>query len=404
MRDTETLDAALHARSDASFGATGGARASPILPPRAPQPDDEPTRGTFKAALIDRVQAYPFHMASLATMPLVAGIVAANGLFNLWRGTFGVDANVALSGALASLVGLVASLTVSSMKDGLESKKAAAASAAALAYLQRALEGLSHTVDRLAGEKAQMTLQLQDLHDVVSKLATRSGPSVQSQANTVECWGPLAPGSDYHSVAGMLWGDIRTRILPNGQTVLSVDIDRLTQAWLPRFRPGTAVQQANYVLYARKADLAPGRIADAIRYHLFAFRALKKIAAARGQTLLLERVRFAIRTGERPPMCFFVGEYLRGTSRLPFTASYCNAAVIFKVPPGLIDDRVITQFTPEIVEANRQHAQTIMMSEPTYTLGELEQRFGHLVEHPELDLTPDLSSGDGWVENGDHFG
>lgn len=365
---------------------------------------------------------FPFQTANMAAALAVAIYTAINGVTFL-RGVMaglasGDPASVGLV-SLAAIYSLAASQTVAQIRNVVETEKArldehrdheslASGQGAAVAEArnEHALQAQGlHRVEVSVSELAEVVY---GLVDTTTKMQRSVDRGVLTQPNSTQIWANLRKRTAFVGVNPRFWGDLHNEITAEGERVLRPNIKRIAEAWLPRFRPETALDSVRYVIWARDEGVSN---LESVAAMLTVFRTVVAIAAHEGSVIDLRKVRIAIRKGDAPPVCFFCGAYDRAGSPVPFTLSYRDNANAFGLPRGLIDDLVDISYDPATVEANLQNARHLAENVPSYSIDDLERRYGHLVVQPDLsDLPmyvavrdkPPAESGE-WVVSGDHM-
>jgi hypothetical protein len=341
---------------------------------------------------------FPFHVAALISVPAVALWLAIGGGVNFYRALWTSFANNEPLGIVAALVAatyaLLGTLTVSWMRECMSRENRDDRADKQLLHSTADAAKSLTLAETTAIRIRDLGYQLDEIGETLANISVNNRPMTLTRKNRKEVWGRYAPDSHYYAVAAQCRFDVTSECRVDGTTKLVANVERLRESWLPRFTPETALSRVTYVLFTNHTDGAPSpETIDPIRYHLTAFRALQRIAAHDGVKLLLDRARFVLRKAGNPPKAFFVGEYAVNGVRVPFAHSYTDNAAMFGIPHCLLDDHVETTFVPDIVAAYRHTALVLTSGLPTYTLAELEARYGHLIEQPQLDLGPTVRRG-----------
>jgi hypothetical protein len=155
---------------------------------------------------------------------------------------------------------------------------------------------------------------------------------------------------------------------------------------LARFAGNTALARVNIVLFTGPQKRTRG-VPPTIAKQLTLFRAIEEIAQKDGVSVSFANVRFFILDQALPPRSFFIGQFSRNGVRVPFVNVYSDHAAMYGLPQCLLDENVDTTYLPRVIADHEHLANGLMATVPSRTLDELEERYGHLVERPSMNLS-----------------
>jgi hypothetical protein len=368
-------------------------------------------RNTVLRALTE----FPFHAAQVASLPAVACLMAATGGAGLFRQLYAAIAAGDPLGGIAVFCGatyaLMATTAVSQIKEGMRASDHDNRNASRTEALHEAVQDVMAGQGRVERSIEGVTDQL---GEVAREMARFHSGDRRVRKNLPELWANFARGSTVHSVNGQCRYDVISDRRVGGTIKLLPDYERLLN-WVKRYGPN-GVARANIILFADDpTDTTPKSVPLPIAYHLTAFRATKRLAQGYHAELHLDRVRFYLQKGAdaRRMKSFVVGEYgFSGGATVPFVNCYCDHAAMYNVPRTLLDDDVETSHSPDVVANYRHLAEALVAELPSYSLDDLERRYGHLVSDPDFDLAfitqhpdaiPATAVTDELVESGDHI-
>jgi len=333
-------------------------------------------RRTTKA-MLDGIFRNPIESAAVAAPPAAFLIFLTQGLMEN-RHSLLHDFTPAQSLELilgATILGLLARMTFAeprANKDDVQGVRLAKTVAEISARVADMLEAQNHFAEHQ-----------EELMASVVGLAVKQNQLTIPRKNTEQVWMNLAPGSVYTTGGGPFLLDLERELRPDGKIAFVPNVGRLRATMVSRFHPETALQRANHIMFIGDADGED--VPVSVEQHLTVYRALRQIGESEGIDLLLDDIpRFYPVEVARPPMCFFLGEYLINGVRLPFVNSYKDHAAMYRVPTSLLDDEVQTSYLPNEIAKHEQLARYLMSMAPALTLAEMEHRYGGRVAIPVI--------------------
>jgi hypothetical protein len=328
---------------------------------------------------------FPFHSATLVSVPAVAVVLTLIGGLNLYRSlwtslSMADPISATLSVLLALVVAtysLLATLTVSHMRGEVQREKRDTASYEALLNMSLRQDDINSSVREFKRTADRLLEQQQTI-------TNRERPNAMTRANDETPWSNFAPNSELISIGGQMRLDAKIEILSNERRRCVVDQSRIAKTTLPRFIPPTALRIATYILFIGSPNNhAPFSVPAAVASHLAVFRTVKALAHQRGLEPMLNRVRFYLIPGS-PAATRITGEYLLGGSSIPFVNTYLDVGLLYGFKSGVVDDRVLTSLHPEDVTNARHLAEVLTANQIVYTLDELEAQYGRFVDSVEV--------------------
>lgn len=227
----------------------------------------------------------------------------------------------------------------------------------------------------------------EDLAEVKAMVkAARPEPLTVTNRNVDQAWGPLAAKSVYTIVNPQARFDLRSELKADGTVRLVPDHERIRAIMLSRFAGSTSLARVNIVLFTGPQKKTRG-VPPTIAKQLTLFRAIEEIAQKDGVSVSFNNVRFFILDQSLPPRSFFIGQFSRNGVRVPFVNVYSDHAAMYGLPQCLLDENVDTTYLPRVIADHEHLANGLMATVPSLTLGELEERYGQLVERPSMNLS-----------------
>jgi hypothetical protein len=330
---------------------------------------------------------YPFHSATLVSVPAVAVVLTLIGGLHLYRSLWtslsmadpiGATLSVLLALVVATY-SLLATLTVSHMRGEIQREKRDAA-----AY--DALRNMSIRQDDINASVMESRCTTDRLLKLQQTITNRERPNAMTRTNDEAPWLNFAPNSELISIGGQMRFDARIEILSNDRRRCVVDQTRIARTTLPRFVAPTALRIATYVLFVGSPhDQYTSGVPATVASHLAVFRTVKALAHQRGIEPTLNRIRFHLIAGS-PAVTRITGEYLLNGNSVPFVNTYLDVGSMYGFKSGIVDDRVLTSLHPEDVTNARHLAEVLTANQIVYTLDELEARYGQFVDSVEVNL------------------
>jgi hypothetical protein len=337
---------------------------------------------------------FPFHTATLVSVPAVAIVLTLIGGLHLYRSLWtslsmadpiGATLSVLLALVVATY-SLLATLAVSHMRGEIQREKRDIA-----AY--EALRNMSINQDDINSNVRELRRTADRLLELQHTITNRERPSAMARTNDETPWSNFAPNSELASIGGQMRLDAKIEMLSNDKRRCVVDQTRIARTTLPRFMPPTALRIATYILFVGSPnDQDPSNVPAAVASHLAVFRTVKSLAHRRGVEPMLNRIRFYLIAGS-PAVTRITGEYLLNGSSVPFVNTYLDVGLMYGFKSGIVDDRVLTSLHPEDVTNARHLAEVLTANQIVYTLDELEAKYGQFVDSVEvnpLDLSTTL--------------
>jgi hypothetical protein len=328
---------------------------------------------------------FPFHSATLVSVPAVAVVLTLIGGLNLYRSlwtslSMADPISATLSVLLALVVAtysLLATLTVSHMRGEVQREKRDVAAYEALLSMSLRQDDISSSVSEFKRTANRLLEQQQTI-------TNRERPNAMTRPNDEAPWSNFAPNSELISIGGQMRLDAKIEILSNERRRCVVDQSRIAKTTLPRFMPPTALRIATYILFIGSPNSqSPFSVPATVASHLAVFRTVKTLAHQRGIEPMLNRVRFYLIPGS-PAATRITGEYLLSGSSVPFVNTYLDVGLMYGFKSGVVDDRVLTSLHPEDVTNARHLAEILTANQIVYTLDELEAQYGRFVDSVEV--------------------
>lgn len=342
---------------------------------------------SFLGTLWQAAGKFPFHAATLVSVPAVAIVLTLVGGLNLYRSlwtslSMSDPVGAALSVLLALLVAtytLLATLTVSHMRGEIQRERRDAAADLAQKSIAIKQAEIDANVKELR-QDAERSLELQHL------ITNRDRPNAMTRTNDEAPWSNFAPNSELVSIGGQMRLDAKIEHLPNGRRRYVVDQARIAKTTLPRFLPSSALRGATYILFVGAANNEDSSsVPSSVALHLSVFRTVRTLARQLGITPLLDRARFYLIAGS-PAGTRITGEYLLNGHRVPFVNTYHDVGLMYGFESGIVDDRVLTSLHPEDVTNARRLADVLTANQVVYKLDDLEAKYGQLVDNADVNL------------------
>jgi hypothetical protein len=342
----------------------------------------------------------PLTVGAIATVPFAAMIVLLTdgyGTFAVLRGAIAHPSGMtAACAVLAACYALIAIVALDSAKESAlreeRDRKADLRQERALDLLQQAARESGIANDRLnrwtgdqAGRLEALSAEVEVLHDAIASFRAERAPKSKTGPNTTHTWSDYAPGSTCYNIGGQGRKDLECVRRPDGTLQLLPDWDRIAHTWYRRFKAETAVGKAFIVIFMGEPG---GMVPDQLAVHLTIFRAIKILAERLGGQLCLDRARFYLVYGRKPAESVFVGEHLLPNGeRRRFVHSYSDPVERYAIPSVLQDNRVLTSYESEDIDAALAIINAVIAGLPGYSLQQLEDLFGHRVSGPEPPAT-----------------
>jgi hypothetical protein len=328
---------------------------------------------------------FPFHSATLVSVPAVAVVLTLIGGLHLYRSLWislsmadpiGATLSVLLALVVATY-SLLATLTVSHMRGEVQREKRDAA-----AY--DALRNMSVRQDDINASVRESRWTTDRLLELQQTITNKERPNAMTRTNDEVPWSNFAPNSELISIGGQMRLDAKIEILSNDRRRCAVDQTRIAKTTLPRFVAPTALRIATYILFVGSPnEQYPSGVPAAVASHLAVFRTVKALAHQRGIEPTLNRIRFHLIAGS-PAVSRITGEYLLNGNSVPFVNTYLDVGLMYGFKTGIVDDRVLTSLHPEDVTNARHLAEVLTVNQIVYTLDELEARYGRFVDSVEV--------------------